>query len=353
MAEEPVPAAVAVAVRRMPWLTVVVATASCTAAAKPAPPADMVRAERSAVLMGTVARFVALAADRNAALDRLEGMVRAVEDIEDEISTWRDDSHLARVNRRAVGRAYPLPAPVCATVARAVGWWRETEGAFDPAIGSLIEAWGLREGGRVPGEGELAAARARAGLSHVDLDAERCTLTRLAEVTLDAGAFGKGAALDRVRRAVEGVPGAWLVDLGGQVAVGGGSWPIALAHPEHRDRPALDLRLSGGSLATSGGVERDLTLEGGVRVGHVLDPRTGRSVVRPESVAVWHPDALAADALSTALQVMGPEEGLRWAAERGIAACFLLPGDRAEGAVVVVATPEFRRRFRLDRPALE
>lgn len=343
MTEEPISAALPV--KRMLRLAVMMATASCSADAEPAPTADMVRAERSVFLMGTLARFVALAPDRNAALDRLESMVRAVEDVEDEISTWRDDSHLARANRQAVGRALPLPAPVCGTVARAARWWRETEGAFDPAIGSLIEAWGLREGGRVPGEDELSWAKARAGLSHVALDVEQCTLTRLAEVTLDAGAFGKGAALDRVRRAVEAVPGAWLVDLGGQVAAGGGSWPVAVAHPEHRDRPALDLRLSGGSLATSGGVERDKTLESGGRVGHILDPRTGRPVVRRGSVSVWHPDALAADALSTALQVMGPEEGLRWAVKRGIAACFLLPNDRPGGAVTVVPTPEFHRRF--------
>ena len=306
----------------------------------------MVRAERSVLLMGTAARFVALAPDRPAALDRLERMVRAVETVEAELSTWRDDSHLTRTNRRAVGQAQILPTPVCGMLARAAHWWRETGGAFDPAIGSLIEAWGVRTGGSVPDPGELAAATARAGMEHLafDSDAEGCSLTRLAEVTLDAGGFGKGAALDRVRHMVEGEPGGWLVDFGGQLAASDGAWPVALAHPEHRDRPALELRLRGGSLATSGGSERDVAPANGGRIGHILNPRTGKPVARRGSATVWHADALAADALSTALQVMGPAEGLRWATERGIAACFLLPAEGG-GDPTVASTPEFQRRF--------
>ncbi len=86
-------------------------------------------------------------------------------------------------------------------------------------------------------------------------------------------------------------------------------------------------------------------MEDGTRIGHILDPRPGRTVVRRGSVTVWHPDVLEADALSTALQVMGSEEGLAWASERGLAACFLLLDQPGGGEVTVVATPEFLRRF--------
>ena len=294
--------------------------------------------------MGTVARFVARAPERALALERLERMVRAVEEVEGEISTWRDDSDLALANRQPVGVARAVPHPMCATLERAVRWWRDTGGAFDPAVGSLIEAWGVREGGRVPDPDELATAVARAGMEHIVFDSDACTLTRTADTTLDGGAFGKGAALDRVREAVAHENGGWLVDFGGQIAASDDPWPVALAHPRHRDIPALELELRGGSLATSGGAERDVTLRDGVRVGHILDPRTGRPVVRRGSATVWHPDALAADALATALQVMGPDEGFGWAAARRIAACFLLPGDEVDD-IVVLPTPEFRRRF--------
>ena len=307
------------------------------------PGTERVRVERSAVLMGTLARFVAEAPDRESALEWLERMVATVEDVEAEISTWRDESVLGRLNRRPVGDAMPLPPLSCQLLRRAAHWWRESDGAFDPAVGGLVEAWGLRGDGRRPATGELEAALVRSGFGGIGLTAGGCSASRRADVSLDAGALGKGAALDEVRRVMADVAGGWMVDLGGQVAVGEGAWPVALAHPLRRDQPAMELELTGGSLATSGGSERDLVLKDGSRVGHVLDPRTGTPVLWRGSVTVWSPGALDADALSTALRVMGPEAGFDWAADRRIAASFFTAGP--DGEVAIRATPEFQRRF--------
>ena len=94
-----------------------------------------------------------------------------------------------------------------------------------------------------------------------------------------------------------------------------------------------------GSLSTSAGSERDLVVNG-ERVGHVLDPRTGRPAAFDGSVSVWHERGMTADVLSTALYVMGPEEGLRWAEARDIAVCFLIP---ERGTLRVEMTRAFRR----------
>ena len=98
-----------------------------------------------------------------------------------------------------------------------------------------------------------------------------------------------------------------------------------------------------GSLSTSAGSERDLVVNG-VRVGHIFDPRTGRPATFNGSVTVWHERGLAADALSTALYVMGPEAGLRWAAARGIAACYLIP----ERGTLRVETTRAFEHLRID-----
>ena len=323
-----------------PGLLLALALGSCVACT---PHPEWVRVERSVVLMGTTARFVAEAPDREHALESLERMVATVEDVEAEISTWRDDSVLGRLNRQPVGDAMPLPSLSCKLLDRAAHWWREAGGTFDPAVGRLVEAWGLRSGGHRPGADQLDAALLSGGFGGIGLTADGCSAVRLADVSVDAGAFGKGAALDEVRRVMADVTGAWMADLGGQVAVGAGPWPVALAHPLRRDQPAMELELGGGSLATSGGSERDLVLKDGSRVGHVLDPRTGIPVTWRGSVTVWSPSALDADALSTALRVMGPEAGLDWAADRRIAACFFTIGP--DGDLVIRATPEFRRRF--------
>ena len=304
------------------------------------------RVERTVFLMGTLARFVAEAPDRETGLERLERMVRVVEATEAELSTWRDDSVLSRLNRQPVGVPRPVPAAACELLKRLATWHTATGGTFDPAIGRLVEAWGLRR----PGS---AATRpppneATAGFQHVELDPAACTFARRAAVTLDAGAFGKGEALDRVRRSDPGADGAWLVDFGGQVAVSGpgadGPWPVAIAHPERRAEPAASLRLNAGSLATSGPSERDLRLDGGGRIGHILDPRSGLPVTRPSAVTVWHRQAFVADVLSTALYVMGIEDGLAWAGARGVAAAYLI-ADEASGDVGVLATPAFEERF--------
>ena len=322
----------------------------CLGASACRPAAPPVRAERTVVLMGAPATFAAEAADRGAALARLERMVQVVEAAEAELSTWRGDSALSALGRQPPGEPLAVSPPLCDLLGRLEGWREATAGAFDPAIGSLIDAWGLRAAGRRPDEVELRSAAARAGWPLLGFDREACTVTRRADVTLDAGAFGKGEALDRVRAAERDDPGAWLIDFGGQVAVSGGAagtaWPVALAHPAHRDLPVAELLLGGGSLATSGGSERTLAPAGGDRIGHVLDPRTGAPLLRPASVAVWHPNAFTADVLSTALYVMGPDAGLAWASARGFAACFIVPAAGSR-SVTFRTTPAFDQRFPL------
>ncbi len=316
-------------------------------------PAASVRVERTVFLMGTAATLVAEAPGREAGLAHLERMVRVIEATEAELSTWRDDSVLSRLNRQSLGTPRPVPQTVCGLLGRLAAWRHATGGAFDPAVGRLVEAWGLRGAGRRPTGAALEAARADSGLQHLIVDTGACTVARRVDVALDAGGFGKGEAIDRVRHALRDRRGAWLIDFGGQVAVSGersdGAWPVAIAHPERRGAAVAELRLSAGSLSTSGGSERNLTLESGERIGHILDPRTGAPVGRGGSVVVWHRDAFAADVLSTALHVMGPDDGLAWAAARGIAACFMRGGAAAD-EVVFRATPAFRARFALPSP---
>lgn len=307
-----------------------------------------VQVERSVYLMGTIATFAADAPDRATGLAQLERMVRIVEATEAELSTWRGDSVLGRLNRHPVGEAMPAPVAVCELLEHLATWRDATAGAFDPVIGSLIDVWDLRGDGRRPDDATLEAARRNAGWDHLAVErsaAAGCAITRNAPVTLDAGAFGKGEAIDRVRRTEGGDADAWMIDFGGQVAVSGAGWPVAIAHPARRNGAALEVTLSEGSLATSGGSERDLTLPDGTRVGHILDPRTGRPAParQPFSVTVWHERALDADVLSTALYVMGPDDGLAWAEAQGIAACFLIAD--AAGGVAIRSSAAFEDRF--------
>ncbi len=307
-----------------------------------------VRIERTVFLMGTLATLVVEAPDRPSGVERLDQMVRLIEETEADLSTWREDSPLSRFNRQPVGTWLNVPRSVCSVLDQVDYWYKETDGAFDPAIGALIDVWSLRGDGRQPSADELAVARARSGFHHFSLDSENCALSRAVDAAIDAGGFGKGAALDRVRHAVRNAPGSWLVDFGGQVAVssrsGDGGWSIAVAHPEVRDVSILELELDEGSVATTGGSERDIVMDNDVRLGHVIDPRTGQTVSRRGSVTVWHHDALVADMLSTALYVMDAQDAVRWSEARGIAAYFADVNPATE-VIDRMVTEAFSARF--------
>ena len=341
------------AVRRaVPWVLWLGAAACATgsASARDTGGTHPVRIERTVFLMGTYATFVVETVDRQTGLAKLERMVRVIEVTEAELSTWRDDSVLNAVNGQPVGTPLPVPAAICGLFSRLAEWHAATDRAFDPAVGNLIKAWDLRGEGREPDDGEALAALAASGFDKLVLDAESCAVTRRAAVILDAGGFGKGEALDRVREAERDRRGAWFIDFGGQVAVSGessvGQWSVGLAHPAQRRTSVLQLSLEAGSIATSGGSERDLVQEDGRRIGHIVDPRSGRPVNRAGSVTVWHESAFVADVLSTAMYVMGPDEGIAWTAPRGIAACFFTAVPDS-GDVAIRATPAFKARFPL------
>ena len=304
--------------------------------------------ERHVYLMGTRATLVSSDPSRVVAVRALNRMLAVLESTDEELSTWRHESLLSQLNRQPVAVSWAAPESLCDLLGELRTWTQLSSGAFDPAVGSLIDVWGIRDAGSQPPPLVVEGARARAGFDHVAMRTAPCSIARMADVTVDAGAFGKGVALDRVADLGE----SGLIDLGGQLAVFGkppaGGWPARLAHPRHRAVPVLELSLTSGSLAVSGGSERDRWVDG-ERVGHIVDPRTGYPVSRSFSVAVWHERALAADVIATALYVMGIDEGRVWAEAHGIAACFVVPQPASPASsgteVDLVTTTPFRLQF--------
>jgi thiamine biosynthesis lipoprotein len=309
------------------------------AAAVHAQPLQLV--QRDVYLMGTQVLVAAYAADHNRGMALLEAAVEALERTEARLSTWRPDSAVSRLNRADVNRAWQADDDTCRLFADLHAWYEQTSGAFDPTVGALSAAWQIHGAGRMPENAELESARAVTGMKLLPLDRTSCTLTRTADVIVDVGAFAKGAALDEVAGALNGH--AWIVDLGGHVSAGGlppdgNPWVVDVAHPLDRVRAVMQVQMRSGSLATSGGSERD-TFVGSTRIGHILDPRSGRPAGFNGSVVVWHERGLVADILSTALYVMGPEEGLAWAERRGVAAAYLMPTTHG---VATAETAAFR-----------
>lgn len=283
--------------------------------------AGTARVERNVYLMGTTLSVTVEAADRRRAVEATDVAVREVARVEGLLSSWDSTTALARLNRAEPGRPVQPPAELLAILAEAWAWADSTGRAFEPAVGPLVDVWGLRTGGRSPSENEIeeALAAVRAGFT---IDAAAGTAVRNAPgAWIDAGAFGKGAGLRAAAGALrnEGVERA-LLDLGGQgVAIGAPlrreGWRIAVAHPVRRTETVALLAVRDASVATSGASERP---------GHLLDPRSGRSLPAWGSVTVVATDPLVADALATALFVLGPAEARRWVEGRPDVGVLLL-----------------------------
>jgi thiamine biosynthesis lipoprotein len=167
------------------------------------------------------------------------------------------------------GEPSPLEREWLCLLAEVQRWSRETEGAFDPVLGALVRAWGLREGGRTPSDAELAQARIASGAALLRLNLQAGTARLLQPgAAIEEGGFLKGYALDaaaRVARSRGAATG--LLDFGGQFLAWGRIFDVAIATPGDRRLPRLRLRLAEASLSGSGCSERGR---------HILDPRTGR-----------------------------------------------------------------------------
>jgi thiamine biosynthesis lipoprotein len=300
----------------------VVATGVPTAARTQNAHPPSVWTERTFWTMGTALSIRVAAADRAQELAATEAVYHAVQATDRLLSSWRGDSEVGRLNTTPAGTAFAASVSLITLLSEVQQWSHCMGGAFDPVIGALVEAWDLRGAGRDPDAGELQHALLRSGMRRLRIDDAASTLTwGIDGAWLDAGAFGKGAALRAARHALDSLGIQWAqLDFGGHLLLMGadadgesGNHVIAIAHPQRRTEPALRLRLRDTSVATSGQSER-FVVAAGRRIGHVIDPRSGLPVPPWGSVTVVTPDPLLADVLSTALFVMGPEGARAWAA---------------------------------------
>lgn len=201
-------------------------------AARAAEPAAA-RLERSVYAMGTRLSIEAEGPSAEVLSRATEAAFRESERIEAACSTWRADSSWSRLNR-ARGAEVPLDREWLDLLAVVLGWARQTGGAFDPVLGALLQAWGMRTGGRTPSTEELDRARAASGARLLFLDRDH-GVARLGhpDAALDEGGFLKGYALDRMAGMLTaaGVRDA-LLDFGGQLLLLGRPRSVALAAPD-------------------------------------------------------------------------------------------------------------------------
>jgi thiamine biosynthesis lipoprotein len=257
--------------------------------------------------------------------------------IEAALTTYDEASPVRCFNAHRGTDWFPVPLHVAEVVLAAEQVSRETDGAFDVTVAPLVNLWGFgpaRQGARagdVPSDAAIAAAR-----GHVDYRKLHARLRPSAlrkddpELEIDLSAIGKGYAASCLALNLEAHGQAeYVIAIGGELRARG-PWPVGIEVPTPDTRRVLcsiDLRDAG--LSTSGDYRTFVDLAGH-RYSHEIDPRTGRPVAGDlASVSVCHPDSAYADAMATALMVLGPDEGRALATRLDLAALFVLRGKDA------------------------
>jgi thiamine biosynthesis lipoprotein ApbE len=248
------------------------------------------------------------------------------------LSTYKAESEISTVNRRAA--AGPIPVGDCFwdVVLASKHYHHLSDGSFDPTIYPLMQLWGFtRKEGRLPAQSEIDAVLPLVGFEKITLaDPAHTIRFERDKMALDFGGIAKGYSVDRAIAILKqrGVANA-IVDAGGNFFALGtpaerGHWRVGIRHPLKADSLIATLPISNGSAATSGNYERFFEIDGR-KYCHIIDPRSGRPVEGMLSATVVADTAMAADALSTSVFVLG--EG------KGMALIESLPG--VEGMLIV------------------
>lgn len=266
------------------------------------------------------------------------GMVQAdlqaaVDAVDGQMSTWKPDSDLMRLNAAPVGEWQDIPADLARVLELGLAIGRESGGAFDIGQGDAVRAWGFGPDAADPQaiRGALKAPRRPA---HEVLAIDGNRLRKIAPISLDLNGIAKGYGVDRLAEVLSSCDIlAALVGIDGEMrAMGlrpdGTPWTVAVEAPE-RDRraPHSILTLQDAAVATSGDYRHWVTVQGRA-LSHTMDPARGAPLLAPPaSVTVIAPTCAEADAWATALMVKGVDAGTKLARQAGLDALFLSRDD--------------------------
>lgn len=277
-------------------------------------------------------------------LEEAQATVQAALDgVVAQMSTWEPGSDISRYNRARAGAWVSLPPDFQTVLECALDLAEGSDGAFDPTIGALVDLWGFGPAGprdAPPSDAAVAGALDTSGRRRLTLDRAGGRALQPGGLQLDLSGIAKGFGVDKAAHALEALGVAnYLVEIGGELRGAGlkpdgQPWWVEIETPpgETLLEQPLIVALHDLSMATSGDYRRFLT-HGADRLGHTLDPRTGRPLSSAAaSVTVLHRQCLWADALCTLLTVLGPADGLEYARRAAIPARFLLrtPGGLEE-----------------------
>ncbi|MCZ6635657.1 MAG: FAD:protein FMN transferase [bacterium] len=299
--------------------------------------------ERMQFLMGTTATVQVWGHDSTFCERALDAAFAELADVDHVMSTYKPDSQISRLNREGATDWVKIDPRFYQVLQSATYYSDLTEGAFDITLLPLMRLWGFRDGiPQIPHSDVLQATLRNVGSHHIYLHPNMPQVRfNQANLQLDLGGIAKGYALDRAAGRLKALGAtAGVLNLGGNFLTFGTrpETVVGIQHPKISDQLLGTFEIEHGSVATSGGYEKYVTING-KSYGHILDPRTGTPAKGLISATVVAPTGTAADALATALFVLGPQKGahllktldytegiLAWDGEDGTLQVYISPG---------------------------
>jgi len=310
--------------------------------------------------MGTTYNITIVGKKSHLNAEQLQGEIEArLATINQEMSTYIDDSEISRFNQYARSDWFPISGEFLAVVQTAIKAHQLSGGAFDPTIYPLVDLWGFAKHIKVslPSDTDIQIALKQIGLQHLKTRQSPPALSKdIVSLSLDLSAIAKGYGVDALAKLLsnKGFKN-YLVEIGGEVYAAGKNankkpWHIAIEKPDSNHliqsaKPIQGLYLQDQSVATSGNY-RNFYEYAGKRYAHTLDPNTGRPAENTlASVTVIHASNMWADAMATTMMVMGAKQGLAFANKEKLAVFMVI---HHEGNYKVITNAYFnnlQKRF--------
>jgi thiamine biosynthesis lipoprotein len=268
----------------------------------------------------------------------------AVDKVDRQMSTWIPASDLCRLNAAPENTWVTIPFELMEVLDIGLQVGQESHGAFDMGVGALVDAWGFGPSARSfsPHDSAPDPQRSTRASAILDVDRAHRRVRKLHPITLDLSGIAKGYGVDELARCLDrlGVE-RYLVGIDGEmrargVKPGGEAWVVAVEKPVFGQREVSGvMELADAAIATSGDY-RHWTEVAGKRYAHTMDPRTGKPLSNAvAAVTVLMPTCVLADAWATALLVLGEQDGVALAREKGVDAIFVVrEGDQLREILV-------------------
>jgi len=261
-----------------------------------------------------------------------------VEEIEKQLSVFKEESVVSQLNRNASTRAVRVDRSLFDLLSLCKELHHETEGAFDITGGPLTRCWGfLKREGRLPSNNEIEKARALAGSDKLMLDDASVTVAfKQPGVEINLGSIGKGFALDVVSEHFKRENEPALLSAGASSFLATGAeraWLVGIRHPCAKQKRLASVRLRECAMSTSGSEEQFFE-SGGRRFGHIIDSRTGWPAEMVSSVTVVANSAALSDALATAFFVGGRELAQRYCEKHQDVLAIMLEADTQRPTII-------------------